>query len=444
MLLPSAPLARAATALLGSTVFLGLAGCSEWDKYWAEDSPTGPGPSHDTVPPVVTLATPTGPDSLHASPASGSAYRIVVNATDDVGVRLVRIHVDAATPHELASPPWESLWDTTTLEEATSHRVWAVAEDSAGNVGTSPVVWAQVFNAGPQVVISAPAESALILGTVRVAADFPGQSPEISQVEFQADVWSVGTVTSAPWEIDLDTSTLPDGVHYLVAKATTTLGHVGVSAPVRTHVNNGTPTMTIEFPPNLHRVATRGTLVLLGVALDGQEGEIPGTRLTWASDLDGALGTGRELRFANLTPGMHVITGTGTNAWGTPGDASRQIEVVGGPSYSYCGDLAIYLFADYFCTFCHDPAASTYPDSELDLRSYAAMMHGGKTTIFESIYPCRPESSLVFNKITQASPWVGERMPPQAVFPAVPAELVEELRTWILEGAPPDDPAECP
>ena len=75
-------------------------------------------------------------------------------------------------------------------------------------------------------------------------------------------------------------------------------------------------------------------------------------------------------------------------------------------------------------------------------------MAGGRTTIYECVYPCRPESSLVYNKITAlppAVPWVGDYMPPpnSANFPTVPSFLAERLRIWILEGAPPDEPEDC-
>ena len=435
---------RLRTAVLLASAFALVPGCAEWDRYWDEDAPTGPTVVRDTTAPSVSVVSPSGADSTHATPVGGAAYAIVVNAEDEGGVRSVRIWVDDAVAFDLTAPPWSGVWDTRPLDEASVHRIRATAVDAAGNEGTSVGAWAQVFNAGPAVVLTTPTDGALVRGTIPVTAEIPGASPEIERVEFLADIWALATVTSAPWTFDLDTNTLPPGVHYVVAKATTTLGSVGVSPPVRVHVNNGLPSVTVDFPDSGHRVATRGTLVLQAHAADDEEGDLPGTAISWSSPLDGVLGTGRELRVTGLTPGLSVIRATATNSWGGQASDTVSVEVLAQPTYSYCADLKWQLFEDYFCTFCHNPESSEYPTSELDLRSYASLMHGGKTTVYECVSPCRPESSLVYNKVSSASPWVGTSMPPPPTFPSVPAPIQERLRVWILEGAPPDDPQDCP
>ena len=419
IVIPSFP--RAGAISLAAAGLLLLAACGDWDKYWAEDQLVGPTPTPDETPPTVVVASPSGRDSDQATPVGGSAYMIILNVIDDVGAVRVEVHIDDLPPIDILAPPWELAWDTTTLEEASRHRIWAKAFDAAGNVGTSEAVFAQIFNEGPEITIAAPGDGALILGTVEIVATFPGEGPEIAQVEFLADVWTLDTVTAPPWTVSWDTTTLPSGEHFLAAKATTVLGHVGVSSAVRVHVNNGAPTMTIDFPPE---------------------------RVWWRSDRQGALGTGHELWTTNLVAGSHVITATATNAWGTPTSATLDIEVLAEPTYRFCADIQWPIFEKYFCTFCHDPRSSEYPNSELDLRSHESLMQGGRTTIYQCVYPCRPESSLVYNKITSlppAVPWLGDYMPPpnSANLPTVPEYLAERLRVWISEGAPPDDPAPC-
>jgi hypothetical protein len=432
-------------AVMGLSLFIA---CAEWDKYWDEDQLIGPTIPRDETPPTVSVVSPSGPDSSRATPVGGSQYMIVVNVIDDVGVARVDLYIDDLPPFEILSPPWELGWDTTALDETSHHRLWARAFDEAGNVGTSEPVFAQVFNDGPEVTLTDPDDGALVLGTISVAVAFPGEAPDIAQVEFLADVWTIDTITAPPWTVTFDTTTLPSGEHFLAAKATTVLGHVGVSPAVRIHVNNGAPTMTIDFPSSGHQVATLGTLVLIGSAFDDEEGEIPPGSVWWRSDRQGALGTGHELWAENLVPGMHDVTATATNAWGTETSQTIQVEVLSQPTYDYCDDIQWPLFEKYFCTFCHHPESSEYPNSELDLRSYASLMLGGKTTIYKCVYPCRPESSLVYNKITAippAVPWLGDHMPPPSTanFPFVRPEIAERLRVWILEGAPRDDPEDC-
>lgn len=431
-------------ASLGAALAVAAGGCGEWERYWEEDGSTGPTTSHDTTPPAVVLLTPSGPDSLQATPVSGSAYRIAAQASDDVGVTRVLLSIDEESPRELTSPPWEFRWDTTPLEELSRHRIRATAEDAAGNGGTSEPAFAQVFNLGPEVRVSDPADGAHVKGVVPVSVEFPGETPDLATLELIADVWTVGTITAAPWVLDLDTTTLPAGTHYLVAKATTVLGHVGVSDPVRVEVNNGVPVVAVLFPGEGHRVATRGTLVLQAAASDPEEGPLAPAQVAWISDADGPIGTGTELRKAGLSPGEHAIVARATNSWDTAADDTVRVTVLAAPTYSYGADIHWQLFEDFFCTFCHQPSSSEYPNSELDLRTYEALMAGGKTTIYECVYPCRPESSLVYDKISADVPWIGNPMPPPPTFPPVFAPIRERLRVWILEGAPPDDPAASP
>jgi hypothetical protein len=437
----------AAVALAGA--------CAEWDKYWERgDVPTGPGPVTDTVPPVLHVVAPSAADSAAPTPVSGAAVRVAVDAEDDVGVTGVWITIDDLAPVEVhgpGDPPGTEIaagmdWDTTALAEGSVHRVTAAATDAAGNTASADACWAQVFNQGPRVLIAAPAADARVLGVTPFTAEFPDGDSHIAEVEFRADVWVLGTVTAPPWAIALDTSQLPDGRHFLALKATTVLGQVGVSAAVAVHVNNGTPSVAVTFPADGHAVARTGTLVLEAAASDAEEGAIPPERVTWSSDRDGALGTGARREVSGLTAGRHTVTATAVNAWGTPASASIHVDVTQYPTYSYCADVQRAMFEIYLCTGCHDPAYPDrgYPDNLLDLTDLAGFMAGGKTTLFRTVSPCRPESSFVYNKLTAAVPWVGEPMPNDPAYPVPPAALVERLRVWILEGAPPDEPPQCP
>jgi hypothetical protein len=97
-----------------------------------------------------------------------------------------------------------------------------------------------------------------------------------------------------------------------------------------------------------------------------------------------------------------------------------------------------------YCLTCHMPGTTDYPTSQYDMSNYALFMAGGVTRTYECIVPCRPESSLVWNKLTTDPPWVGVAMPPRDRFGPLPPAILDKLRVWILEGAPPDDPATCP
>ena len=421
-----------------------LPGCSEWDRYWEEDtSPLGPVIAPDITPPTIAILSPSAQDSTQATPVSGSAYVVRMEARDDEAVARVVLLIDGQPVVELTAAPWEFEWDTTPLEDASTHRLAATAEDAAGNRAGSGDAFAQVFNLGPTLHIDAPSDSALVKGTIEITAAFDGDPPEIAQVEFLADVWSLGVLTEPPWSLTLDTendvvgSQLLVGQHFLAAKATTVLGHIGVSPAVRIFVNNGVPDVSFGYSiPDT--VATKGTLVLDGVASDSQEGPIPAERIVWRSSLEGTLGSGPLLWRPNLAVGTHRITVTATNAWGTPDSAVTLVEVVPGDFQEYTRTVHQDVFDLQFCIHCHK-ADSGQETNGLYLTSYEETMAGGLTTYYRIVYPCRPESSLVYNKVTSDAPWVGSRMPPpNEPFPPIQPGAVAKLERWIRRGAPPD------
>jgi hypothetical protein len=448
---PRFPGPRSVTLALLAAIGLVLgSACSEWDRYWDEDDPpTGPVTPTDRTPPTVSFLAPSGPDSAHATPVSGSTYPVAIQAEDSVGVAQVSLTIDGGPAVDVPGPDWTLMWDTTILDEASTHRLEATAVDAAGNTGTSGAVYAQVFNLGPEVVITSPPDSALVKGRLPIAVDFPGAAPDIEKVEFFAGIFPVGELTTPPWTYELDTRLLPTSRYVLTAKATTTLGSVGVSDPVQVYVNNGVPVAEIDFPAgDMDTVATRGILVLEGTVSDTEEDEIPipPDQIIWRSSVDGSIGTGRETQAQYLTVGTHAITLEVTNAWGTTGYSDPiPMEVLAEGTYTFCDDIMRDIIEWSMCTFCHNPNTSEWPSMEYDLRTYSGLITGGLTTAFPIVAPGRPEASFLYNKITAETTeetWAGDPMPPDQ-FPPVFPFLQEKMRVWILEGAAPDDPEEC-
>ncbi|RME42185.1 MAG: hypothetical protein D6791_18330 [Chloroflexi bacterium] len=72
-------------------------------------------------------------------------------------------------------------------------------------------------------------------------------------------------------------------------------------------------------------------VLLMGVALDMEEGTIRDERLRWYSDRDGFLGSGRKLKVSNLSAGRHRITLRVQDADGMTGETSVTL-YIGRPS----------------------------------------------------------------------------------------------------------------
>ncbi len=411
--------------------------CDEWDKYWQEQE--APPADPDLTPPVVQITAPSGADSAHATPVSGSDYGVQILAEDDRGIQRIELYVDGDLESTLTTEPYTYPWDTTPLAEASMHGLWAEAFDAAGNSTTSDTTYAQVFNAGPEVVLTAPEDSAFASGIVAMAAAPVDPGAEIARVDFLVDGETADSAFVPPYETTLDTNTLENGVHVLTAKATGPTEQVRVSPPVRILVNRDSPTVTITFPsPFYPGLSPGGTMPFSVSAIDAVQGELGGESVTWESDLDGPLGTGSYLRYQGLTPdASHRITATATNGWGVSDSDSVDLLVRDAPTYDYFSYVYGGLI-EPLCLECHIPGNAEYDQSYLDMTSYEGLMAGGiNQELYPNIVPGKPDSSLMYNKVWFEFPWVGERMPPQDQFPPLTPQEMEWIRVWIEEGAAP-------
>ena len=73
-------------------------------------------------------------------------------------------------------------------------------------------------------------------------------------------------------------------------------------------------------------------VMLVGEGYDPEDGNLPDAGLSWSSDRQGDLGTGRQLSVTGLQLGWHVITLQATDSDGQSGAATVSV-YVGYPSY---------------------------------------------------------------------------------------------------------------
>ncbi len=88
---------------------------------------------------------------------------------------------------------------------------------------------------------------------------------------------------------------------------------------------NTAPTSSILAPATGSQYAPGELIILLGSGTDNEDGSLAGTQLSWSSDIDGSLGTGREVATRNLTVGQHNITLTVTDAQGRESTTTHTV-----------------------------------------------------------------------------------------------------------------------
>ena len=102
---------------------------------------------------------------------------------------------------------------------------------------------AAVLDAKPVVTLTAPTTAGLTTGTTTVTAtatDILG----IAKVQFFAGATSIGVVTTAPYTIQWDTTTIADGVYQVTATATDPDGNAATSSAFTVTVQNTPSTLT--------------------------------------------------------------------------------------------------------------------------------------------------------------------------------------------------------
>ena len=104
-----------------------------------------------------------------------------------------------------------------------------------------------------------------------------------------------------------DISTLSVGTHAITASVTDSHGDTG-SDGITVVVNaNNAPVVTITSPSDGTTEPMTTAISFSATAEDDVEGDLSGN-LSWASDLDGNIGTGASFDYDALTPGTHIIT----------------------------------------------------------------------------------------------------------------------------------------
>ena len=195
--------------------------------------------ANDTTPPTVTVTSPV-PDA-----GVSGTITFTVNATDDVGVagvqlRLDGVNVGAEAPAAPAGA-YEFTWNSSTVLNG-SHVLAAIARDAAGNQRTASVsVMVANDTTPPTVALTSPAETVTIAETVTLEAS-ASDNVGVVGVQFTLDGVNLGEeLIGAPYTLDWNSATVPNGVYALAAKARDAAGNQQTATIVTVIVANITP-----------------------------------------------------------------------------------------------------------------------------------------------------------------------------------------------------------
>ena len=108
-----------------------------------EETPTSAN-NEDNTPPIITITYPTDGSEVHET------VPIRISATDEGSIDSVIIFIDGINLGEILKMEgvYEYYWETSAIEDSTTHTIIAKATDQAGNTGQSELVTVTVNNKG--------------------------------------------------------------------------------------------------------------------------------------------------------------------------------------------------------------------------------------------------------------------------------------------------------
>jgi hypothetical protein len=220
-----------------------------------------------TSPPSVSITAPS-----EGATVSGSSVTLSAAASGNTGLVGVQFQVDDANlGAEDTFAPYSVSWDTRTVLNG-PHRLTAIARDTAGYRGASPIVSVTVNNVqssdttGPSISISSPANAATVSGIVTVSAN-ASDNVGVAGVQFQVDGANLGPEdTSVPYTSSWNTNGLT-GSHTLTVVARDAAGNRATSAPVSVTIADTVPPFVSVTNPAASSTVS-GTIMVAAAASD--------------------------------------------------------------------------------------------------------------------------------------------------------------------------------
>jgi parallel beta-helix repeat protein len=177
-----------------------------------------------------------------------ATVKISINARAINDVLQVEFYMDKQQKYVDSVSPYEWDWDTTQYAEA-SHEIMVKVID-AFELATQAFRTVFVDNTAPTVSIKEPESGKIYYGIISLSVNAT-DNKEIGGVRFRVDnnewLGMIYNSTDLFWKYDLNTTTLLDGQHTLMALALDKAGNPSITSTTL-RVDNAPPTLSIQTP----------------------------------------------------------------------------------------------------------------------------------------------------------------------------------------------------
>jgi Bacterial Ig domain/Bacterial Ig-like domain len=266
-----------------------------------------------------------GTVNLSASPDAGGSgiQSVAFEYTTAGGSAWTTIGTDSSGP-----APFTTSWDTTAVPDG-HYDLRIVITDNAGNATTTSLSDKVVDNTAPDVaLVGAPTEGQLVTGTVAITASAADATSPVASVKFYVRGSLLGTDTSAPYSLNWNTTSGPDGGATIQVVVEDMAGNTTTSAVRNVSVDNVSPTPTLADPGQ-----SLSGVVSLSATSDPDTTQVDferrpaggGSWVTIASDTTTPWGT--TLDTTALADGLYDFRAVATDQTGNTGTSAIRANV---------------------------------------------------------------------------------------------------------------------
>lgn len=193
---------------------------------------------------------------------------LVANFANTAGKTASTVSIVEGVPGRNGTPTQLSSTANTTITPSVGeHFYYAKVTQSDGNILWSAPIWVTQTNSGDTIAPTVSASESGTSGTITLSAS-ASDNVGVSKVEFYVDNVLKASDSTSPYSASLNSTTLVNGSHSLVAKAYDGAGNVGTSTAVPFSINNTTTGDTTAPSVTASASGTSGTINFAASASD--------------------------------------------------------------------------------------------------------------------------------------------------------------------------------